>query len=112
MADTQSQQNTQQDSQSQQSDWSGEERRNQARFDQLFAQQVTSTHGSEIARDTVAAYFDLAEQTIRTARRVGEVQAMSLMRQEIVKDVCLEIQRNPQWVASALEASGLRPSSQ
>src|SRR4051812_43582111 len=57
----------------------------QPQFDQLFS-QITSGQPDQ-AQTYVAAYFDLAEQTLRTARRVSETWAIGAMREQIVADV-------------------------
>jgi flagellar biosynthesis/type III secretory pathway protein FliH len=75
-----------------------------------FLSQHPSFSGSSGVQDAWTAYWELAEATLRTARRVSEVQILSLMRQEIVREVSSsvinEIRRNPQMIKQALGGSG------
>ena len=92
---------TQQDKQEQQQSYPGDISSQQ--FDQMFSGQ------SDAARDAVQAYFDLAEQTLRTARRVSEVWTISLMRDQLVKDttkqVIAHLQQNPQLITAGSRRS-------
>lgn len=85
MPDVQEQQRAQQqqDPNGQNQQWP--DGRSQGTFDSLFGQQIAGADPS--GREAWQAYFDLAEQTLRTARRVSEVQVLSMMRQQIVQDV-------------------------
>lgn len=79
----------------------------QSTFDQLFGDQIVNSGIDVAGRDAWQAYFELAEQTLRTARRVSEIQVLSLMQQHIVKQVTASVigqfQRNPQVLASILQ---------
>jgi hypothetical protein len=94
MADTQ--QDKQQEQGQQQQSYPGDITSQQ--FEQMFTQQP------DAARDAVQAYFDLAEQTLRTARRVSEVWTISLMKQQLVSEVSSQVirhlQQNPQLISS------------
>lgn len=63
----------------------------QHEFDTVFANQVAGVGGYEIQREAWRAYFNLAEQTVRTAREVTELQTLQLMRQAIVSDVTRQV---------------------
>jgi hypothetical protein len=72
----------------------------QGQFDQVFSQMTSGQ--PEAIREAWQAYFDLADQTLRTARRVSEVQTLGLMKDQIVAEtvqqVIRQIQTNPQLV--------------
>jgi hypothetical protein len=72
----------------------------QGQFDQVFS-QITSGQ-PEAIREAWQAYFDLADQTLRTARRVSEVQTLALMKDQIVSEVAQrvigQLKQNPQLV--------------
>jgi len=74
----------------------------QSTFDQLFGDQIVNSGIDPTGRDAWQAYFELAEQTLRTARRVSEIQVLSLMQTHIVKQVTAQVigqfQRNPQLI--------------
>ena len=76
----------------------------QGQYDQAFTQQISNQTGHLASSEAWGAYFDLAEQTLRTARRVSELQVMSLMRQQIVNEVkqqvIAEITSNPALAGS------------
>ena len=60
----------------------------QRQVDETFASLSSASHRpSEFGRQMSDAYWDLADSTIRQARRVSELQTMALFRQEIVADV-------------------------
>jgi len=56
----------------------------------------------EVVREAFRAYWDLAEETLRTARRVSEQQALSMAKQELVQEVSAivlsTLQKNPQLI--------------
>jgi len=78
MADTQQSYQSQQDQET--------DTRSQSDFNHLFESQVGS-QSVDLARDAWTAYHDLAEQTLRTARRVSEMQVFQLMEQQIIRKV-------------------------
>ena len=100
MADVTQQQDTQQQGRTSQFD----DGQSQGKYDQAFTQQISGQTGPLASSEAWAAYFDLAEQTLRTARRVSELQVMSLMRQQIVNEVkqqvIAEIKSNPALAGS------------
>lgn len=79
----------------------------QSTFDTLFGDQIVNSGIDPTGRDAWQAYFELAEQTLRTARRVSEIQVLSLMQTHIVKQVTAQVisqfQRNPQLIAQVLQ---------
>jgi hypothetical protein len=75
--------------------------RTQSQFDSAFAQQMLPTTVPGFSPvDWAAVYFEQAEQTLRTARRVAELSTIHAMRQQIVQDVTRQviatISSNPQ----------------
>jgi hypothetical protein len=79
----------------------------QSTFDQLFSEQIAQSGIDPTGREAWQAYFDLAEQTLRTARRVSEIQVLSLMQQHIVKQVTQSViqqfQQNPQLLKQPVQ---------
>lgn len=70
----------------------------QQQFDQLFQQIAQQQPGAP--GEGYRAFWDLAEETLRAGRRVSEVQALTMAKQEIVRDVASivlrTLQQNPQ----------------
>lgn len=76
----------------------------QISIDKIFAEQIGGGFDpASQAGQAWQAYFTLAEQTLATARRVSEMSALSLLRQQIVAQVTAEVlhqvQTNPQFLA-------------
>jgi hypothetical protein len=98
MADVTQQQDTQHQGKS------FDDTQSQGQYDSAFTQQISAQTGPLATSEAWGAYFDLAEQTLRTARRVSELQVMSLMRQQIVNEVkqqvIAEITSNPALAGS------------
>lgn len=63
----------------------------------------------EVVAEAFRAYWDLAEETLRTARRVSEQQALSMAKQELVREVSAivltTLQQQPQLIQNALQTS-------
>lgn len=82
-----------------------EQQRSQSTFDSLFSAQIGQIDPS--GREAWQAYFELAEQTLRTARRVSEIQVLSLMQGQIVKQVTSQVinqlQQNPQLLKQPVQ---------
>lgn len=80
----------------------GQGQSSQYQVDQLFSQIAGQQPGAGV--EAFRAYWDLAEETLRTARRVSEVQALSMAKQEITRDVAAlviaTLQQNPQLISS------------
>lgn len=89
--------------QEQQEQQQGSQEYPQSHFDQVFG-QITAGQ-PEAIREAWTAYFDLADQTLRTARRVSEVQTLSLMKDQIVQEVASRVIQqlgsNPQFQSSS-----------
>jgi len=71
-------------------------------FDTTFQSLVGSVGSYAGQVDWQREYFDLAEQQIRSARRVAELQTIGLMRQQIVTEaasaVISALRQNPQML--------------
>lgn len=83
------------------------QQRPQSSFDSLFSEQISQSGIDPTGKEAWQAYFDLAEQTLRTARRVSEIQVLSLMQQHLVKqvtaNVVTQIQQNPQLLKPLIQ---------
>lgn len=100
---TQSRSDTQQDSQqSSQGQQQGQWAPPQQLIDQMFNQHpdtsglssgMSAGYGFVALQEITRAYYDQAEQTIRSARRVSEIQAIAMFRQEIVSEVTAHVTR-------------------
>lgn len=60
------------------------ELRSQGQFDSAFGEQVFSDSAT---REVAQAYWSQAEDTLRQARRISEIYAMSLMQQSLVSKI-------------------------
>ena len=58
--------------------------RSQTQFDNIFGEQV---FGDTATREVAQAYWAQAEDTLRQARRISEIYAMSLMQQHLIHKV-------------------------
>jgi hypothetical protein len=98
---------TETDQQREQREQQEQQLRSQGSFDSLFGDMITQSGIDPTGREAWQAYFDLAEQTLRTARRVSEIQVLSLMQQHIVKQVTLnvvkQLQSNPQIIKPVIQ---------
>jgi len=64
----------------------------QSRKDGQFATQEQGTPGYQLdAQQAWQAYHDLAESTIRTARRVSEIMLVGQYRQALVQDITEQV---------------------
>lgn len=104
---------TQQDQQSQQKQQESTQlqgdSRPQENWDNSFISQMAGGldyHTAETNRELAQSYFQLVEDTIRTARRVSEAQVLSQFRTQIVSEVTTQVmtqlKSNPQLIKDAV----------
>ena len=90
--------------------------RSQSQFDSAFSEQM---FGDTAQREITQAYWQQAEETIRAARRVAEIYALSVMTNGLVQkivpqvtrtvtpivtqQVVQQIQQNPQLLKQAVQ---------
>lgn len=107
MPDTQEQSK----SQSQQQNRRASDQYPQSTFDSIFEQMASSSSGNPLAADSSReawrAYFKLAQETLRTAQEVSEIQVLASMHRQIVaqavQSVVHQLQSNPQLITPAVQ---------